>query len=211
MNLQEFFESIYGQIAVVVVILILFGIILYSGKGKKADTRALAVSALLVALSVILNQITLIHMPQGGSVTVFSMVPVALCAYIYGVRRGLMAGMVVGLISLVFNPYVIHPIQLLLDYPLAFGALALGGIIAKGDYGIVKGYIMGVFCRYICSVLSGAIFFGAYAPDGFNAWTWSFWYNATYMGIEAAITVVLLLIPAVRKLFVKLKFQLENN
>ncbi|MCQ2547273.1 MAG: energy-coupled thiamine transporter ThiT [Clostridia bacterium] len=211
MNLQEFFDSIYGQISIVVVILILFGIILYSGKGRKADTRALAVSALLVALAVILNQITLIHMPQGGSVTVFSMVPVALCAYIFGVRRGLMAGMVVGLLSLVFHPYVIHPIQLLLDYPLAFGALALGGVIASGEYGIIKGYIMGVVCRYICTVISGAVFFGAYAPAGFNAWTWSIWYNATYIGIEAAITVILLFIPAVRKMFEKLKFQMENN
>lgn len=211
MNLQEFFDSIYGQISIVVVIMILFGIILYSGKGKKADTKALAVSALLVALAVILNQITLIHMPQGGSVTVFSMVPVALCAYLFGVRRGLMAGMVVGLLSLVFHPYVIHPIQLLLDYPLAFGALALGGIIATGKYGIIKGYIMGVVCRYICTVVSGAVFFGAYAPAGFNAWTWSIWYNATYIGIEAAITVALLFIPAVRNVFQKLKFQLENN
>ncbi|MDO4834143.1 MAG: energy-coupled thiamine transporter ThiT [Bacillota bacterium] len=211
MNLQDFFDSIYGQITIVVVILILFGIILYSGKNKKPDTRALAVSALLVALAVILNQITLIHMPQGGSVTVFSMVPIVLCAYFFGVRRGLMAGMVVGLLSLVFHPYVIHPIQLLLDYPLAFGALALGGVIAGGKYGIIKGYIMGVACRYMCSVISGAVFFGAYAPEGFNAWTWSFWYNATYMGIEAAITVVILFIPAVRKAFEKLKFQLDNN
>lgn len=210
MKLQDFFDSTWGQISVVAVIIILFGVILYSGKNKKLDVKALAVSALLVALAVVLNQITLFNMPQGGSVTVFSMIPIVLCAYIYGVRRGLMAGMVVGLISLVFHPYVIHPIQLLLDYPLAFGALALGGFIATGKYGMIKGYIFGVVCRYICAVLSGAIFFGSYAPAGFNAWTWSFWYNCTYLGIEAIFSVALLCIPQVRKLFARLKDQVNQ-
>lgn len=211
MNLQDFFDSVWGQISIVVVILILFGVILYSGRNKKPDAKALAISALLIALSLILNQFTIFHMPQGGSVTVFSMVPIVLCAYLYGVRRGLMAGMVVGLISLVFNPYVIHPIQLILDYPLAFGALGLGGIAAKGKYGMVKAYIVGVLCRYICAVLSGAIFFGAYAPEGFNAWTWSFWYNATYLGVEGIFTVILLCVPQVRKLFEHLKEQVSEK
>lgn len=171
--------------------------------------KTLAVSALLAALALVLNQFTLFHLPQGGSVTVFSMVPIALCAYIFGIRVGFMTGVVAGLLSLVFHPYIIHPVQLLLDYPLAFGALALGGFgfIAAGKYGIIKCYIAGVIGRYLCTVISGAVFFGAYAPDGFNAWTWSAWYNATYIGIEAALSVVLLLIPQIRRLFMRLKHE----
>ena len=207
MDLQTFFDSAIGQVSVVVVIIVLFGVILYSGKGKHVDTKALAVSAVLVALAIILNQLTLFRMPQGGSITAFSMVPIALCAYFFGVRRGLMAGMCVGLIDLIFNPYVIHPVQLLLDYPMAFGALAFGGIFAAQKHGLIKGYVFGVICRYICAVLSGVIFFGAYAPEGFSAITWSLWYNLTYLGAEGIISAVLLCIPKVNGMFDRLKNQ----
>lgn len=211
MHLQTFFESTGGQIAVIAVIVVLFAAILYSGKGKKADTRAMAVSALLVALSIILNQLVIFRMPQGGSITVFSMVPIALCAYLFGVRRGLMAGMCVGLIDLIFNPYVIHPVQLLMDYPLAFGALAMGGIFAAKNNGLIKGYVFGLLCRYICAVLSGVIFFGAYAPEGFSALTWSVWYNLTYLAVEGIISVVLLWIPQIRHLFERLRMQTAQH
>ena len=157
MSIQEFFDSTGGQIAVIAVIVLLFGVILYSDKGKKADTKAVAVSAVLVALAIILNQLVLFRMPQGGSITAFSMVPIVLCTYFFGIRRGLMAGMCVGLIDLIFSPYVIHPVQLILDYPLAFGALALGGIFATQKNGLIKSYVFGVFCRYICAVSPGEL------------------------------------------------------
>lgn len=208
MDIQTFFDSTIGQIAVIAAIIVLFGVILYSGKGKPADTKAVAVSAVFVALSIILNQLVLFRMPQGGSITAFSMVPIVLCAYYFGVRRGLMAGMCVGLIDLIFNPYVIHPVQLLLDYPLAFGALAFGGIFAAKKNGLIKGYVFGVFCRYICAVLSGVIFFGAYAPEGFSALTWSLWYNLTYLAVEGVITVILLCVPQVRNMIDRLKRQI---
>ncbi len=211
MDLQIFFDSTLGQITVVAVIIILFGAVLYSGKGKPMDVRAVAVSALLAALSIILNQLVIFRMPQGGSITAFSMVPIVLCAYFFGVRRGLMTGMVVGLIDLIFNPYVIHPVQLILDYPLAFGALAFGGIFAAGKKGLVKGYIFGVICRYICAVLSGVIFFGAYAPEGFSALGWSLWYNLTYLAAEGVISVILLCIPQVGNLFERLKNQVNSE
>ncbi|MBQ6401721.1 MAG: energy-coupled thiamine transporter ThiT [Firmicutes bacterium] len=206
MTLQDFFSSTAGQICSIAAIVVLFGLILWSGRGRQLEPKVMAISALLVALSVILNQISIFKMPQGGAITFFGMVPIVLCAYFYGVRRALMAGMCVGLVYLVFNPYVIHPVQLLLDYPLAFGALAFGGFFANRKHGLVIGYVFGVFCRYICNFLSGAIFFGAYAPEGFNAVTWSLWYNATYLGVEMIITVILLSLPPVRNLFEHLKY-----
>ena len=50
-NLQAFFTSTKGQLLIVLVILILFGIILFFGKNKKMDAKVLSISALLVALS----------------------------------------------------------------------------------------------------------------------------------------------------------------
>ena len=211
MSMQEFFESLGGQITVVAVIVILFLIILWSGRKKKMEPKVMAICAMLVALALVLNQLTLFRMPQGGSVTAFSMVPIVLCAYFFGVRRGLMAGMCVGLVDLIFNPYVIHPIQLFLDYPLAYGALAFGGLFAARKSGLIKGYIFGVLCRYCCAFLSGCIFFGAYAPEGFNAVTWSLFYNITYLGAEGILSVILLSIPPVRKMFERLKRQVDSD
>ena len=172
---------------------------------KMKKTKAIAISAVLIALTIILNQLVLFRMPQGGSITAFSMVPIVLCTYYLGTRWGFMAGACVGIIDLIFNPYVIHPVQMLLDYPLAFGALALGGFLATKKNGLIKCYVFGVFCRYICAVLSGFIFFGEYAPEGFNALAWSLWYNLTYLAVEGIITVVLLCIPQVRNTFDRIK------
>lgn len=165
-----------------------------------SPAKILAFSALLAALAVALGAMTLFRMPQGGSVTPFSMLPVFLAAYYFGVPRGFLVGVVVGLLNLLLSPFIVHPVQLLLDYPLAFGALAAGGFFRKmGEAGMIPGYLTGVFFRYLCAVLSGILFFGSYAPENFNGITWSLWYNLTYLGAEGLMTVLVLLVPSVRR------------
>ncbi|MBQ6315670.1 MAG: energy-coupled thiamine transporter ThiT [Mogibacterium sp.] len=208
--MQAFFESTGGKFAVIAVIALLLLFITLSGKNKKADVRALTVSALMIALATVLGEIKLFSMPQGGSVTLLSILPIVVCGYLLGTRRGVMAGFCVGLINLIFGPYVIHPVQLLLDYPIAFGALGLSGIVRDKSNGLTKGYIIGILGRYICAVMSGVIFFGEYAPEGFNAWTWSLWYNLTYLAVEGIITVIIINIPAVKSMFLRFKAQLAN-
>ena len=179
------------------------------GKDKKTDVRALTVSALLIALATVLGQIKIFEMPQGGSVTLFSILPIVVCGYLLGTRRGVMAGFCVGLINLIFGPYVIHPVQLLMDYPIAFGALGLSGLTRNTKNGLTKGYIIGIIGRYICAVLSGVIFFGAYAPEGFNSLTLSLCYKLTYLAAEGILTLIVINIPAVRKMFISLKEQMN--
>lgn len=208
--MQAFFESSTGKVAVCAVIIVLLLLITMGGKEKKTDVRALTVSALMIALATVLGQIKVFEMPQGGSVTLFSILPIAVCGYLLGTRRGVMAGFCVGLINLIFGPYVIHPVQLLMDYPIAFGAVGLAGITRNSKNGLTKGYILGIIGRYICAVLSGVIFFGEYAPDGFNAWTWSLWYNLTYLAAEGIITIIVINIPAVRNMFARFKTQLAS-
>ena len=209
-KLQGFFESTTGQIISVAVLVILFIGVLLAGKKQKTTTKTMVASALMVALSIVLSQITIYSFPQGGSVSLFGMLPIVICAYFFGTRRAVMCGMCVGMIDLIFKPYVIHPLQLLLDYPLAFGAIGLAGLIfmARKD-GLIPAYLFGVLCRYICSVISGVVFFGAYVPEGFSPLTWSLWYNILYMGVEAAGTVVLLLIPSVRHSLKRIKTELQ--
>ncbi|MEE0741752.1 MAG: energy-coupled thiamine transporter ThiT [Emergencia sp.] len=210
-NMQGFFESTMGQVATIAVIIVFFGLILIptgKQKNKKADAKALTISALLIALATVLGQIKLFEMPYGGTVTVFSMLPLALCGYLLGTRRGVIAGFCVGLLNLIFGPYVIHPIQLLVDYPFAFGALGLAGVFSDKKNGLVKGYVLGLFARYICAVVSGIVFFGAYAPEGFNSITWSLFYNFTYLAAEGILTVMVISLPPVKKALEGLKKQL---
>ena len=207
-NLQGFFESTLGQILTIGVIAVIFLIILIPNKPQqnfRADTKAVTLSALLVALATGLGMLKLFEMPYGGTVTVFSMLPIVLCGYFLGTRRGVMAGMCVGLLNLIFGPYVIHPIQLLVDYPFAFGALGLAGLCRNHKHGLIKGYILGLFARYICAVVSGIVFFGAYAPDGFNAVTWSLFYNFTYLAAEGALTLAIISLPPLKKALEGLK------
>lgn len=209
MNLQGLVESRTGQIVTVLGVIALLALITIAGRNrendKKADIKAMTVSALLIAMAMLLSNVKIFTMPQGGSVTLLSLLPVTIVTYLYGTKRGVAAGVALGLVNLIFGPYVIHPVQLLLDYPIAFGALGIGGAVRNGKNGLTNVYLTGVFARYLCAVISGIIFFGSYAPKGFNAVTWSVWYNITYIGTEAAITVVIINMPPVRNLFERMK------
>ena len=178
-------------------------------KGRNYTVK-LTVTALLVALAMILDQIKLFSMPQGGSVTLFGTLPIIALGYILGTRWGLLGGAVTGLLNLIFGGYVIHPVQMILDYVIAFAVMGLSGLVRDRKNGLTKGYLLGVFCRYICAVLSGVIFFGEYAPENFNAVTWSLWYNITYLAVEGLMTVIVINIPAVKKMFERFKAQMSN-
>ena len=202
--LQSFFESVVGQITTVAAIFILLLLVMRTNK-KTNDVSVLVKTAVLLAVTFVLNNVTLFRMPQGGSITAFSMFALFLVSYLFGPRQGILAGLAYGLIDLVLNPYVIHPVQLFMDYPLGFGAIGIGGLLRNSKHGIIKGYCLGVLARYLVVVLSGIIFWGMYAAEGFNAVSWSFFYNMTYILPEAIATVIILSIPKVRNIFDRFK------
>lgn len=202
--LQSFFESVQGQIVTVTLIFILLLMVMRTDK-KTNDVAVLVKTSILLAVSFILNHITLFKMPQGGSITAFSMFTLFLAGYLFGPRQGILAGFAYGLLDLIINPYAVHPIQILLDYPLAFGAIGIGGLLRNSKHGMIKGYCLGVLGRYVVVVISGIIFWGMYAAEGFNAVTWSLFYNMTYILPEVVATVAILLIPQIRNMFERFK------
>ena len=159
------------------------------------DTRVLTEAALAIALSFVLGFFVLFKMPFGGSVSL-EMIPIILLALRQGWRVGIVAGAAYGLLDLAIDPYVVHPVQLLLDYPLAFGALGLAGLFKPTVGGAVLGATVAVLARFVCHFLSGVIFFASYAPEGWNPLLYSAAYNAAYLtpslGIAIVVTVVLL-------------------
>ena len=159
------------------------------------DTRVLTEAALAVALSFVLGFIVLFKMPYGGSVSL-EMIPIILLALRQGWKVGVVAGAVYGLLDLAIDPYVVHPVQFILDYPLAFGALGLAGLFKPTVQGAVLGTTVAILVRFACHFLSGVVFFASVAPEGWNLYLYSAAYNAAYLapslGIALVVMVVLL-------------------
>ncbi len=187
----------YAVLIVAMLALLLLGCFLTRNRAK-ISAKQLAFSAVAIALAMVTSMIKLIHMPYGGSVTLFSMLFICLIGYWYGLGTGLTTAIAYGILQMLIDPYIISLPQMLIDYIFAFGALGLSGLFTKKPNGLIKGYIVGVFGRFVFSVLSGVVFFGMYAPDSFpNPFIYSVAYNGSYLGLEAFITVIALLIPAV--------------
>ena len=166
---------------------------------KRMSTKQLVFCAVALALAYLTSYIKLFEMPWGGSVTLFSMLFASLAGYFYGPATGILTGAAYGILQLIIEPYIYFPIQVLVDYPLAFGALGLSGFFCNAKHGLIKGYVAGILGRYVFAVLSGWLFFGAYAWEGWDPLPYSLVYNGIYIFAEGILTVIILLIPAVSK------------
>lgn len=185
----------------VILIALLASIRIFSTRNhsQPMGTKQLVFCSMSIALAIVTSFIKLVSLPFGGSITLFSMLFVSLIGYFYGARAGLLTGAAYGILQLITGPYIYAPLQVLLDYPLAFGALGLSGFFQNKKNGLITGYVAGVAGRYICHVISGYVFFAEYAPEGMNPMIYTLGYNLTYILPEMAATVIILCIPAVYK------------
>ncbi|MBQ7986472.1 MAG: energy-coupled thiamine transporter ThiT [Clostridia bacterium] len=167
-------------------------------------TRKLTEIAVAVAMAVVCSFIKVWEMPQGGSVAL-TMVPILLIAIRSGWVAGCACGAIYGVLSLLIAGVVYHPMSILLDYVLAFGLLGLAGLFKKNLSGLITGCTVGVAGRFASSLVSGAVLFAEYAPEGQNPWIYSLVYQATYMVPEFIISVAILvlLFLKARRLFEK--------
>jgi thiamine transporter len=158
------------------------------------DTRVLTEAAIAVALSFVLGLFVLFKMPFGGSVSL-EMIPLILLSLRQGWKVGVVAGATYGLLDLAIDPYVVHPVQLLLDYPFAFGVLGLAGLFKPTVRGAVLGATVAVLARFFCHFLSGVVFFASYAADyDLNPFVYSAAYNAAYLAPSLVITIVVVVV-----------------
>lgn len=158
--------------------------------------------------TVIATVIKLPSLPNGGSVTLFSMLVICLVGYWYGPVTGIIAAVAYGILQFITGPYVVHPAQVLLDYPLAFGALGLSGFFSNKKNGLFWGYLVGVTGRFVCHQISGLIFYTTYVDSlqGNAAAIWgSTVYNLSYILPEAVLTLILIAIPPIRDMFARVK------
>ena len=207
----SWFENAFGDFAefpvwawIVVAVLLVGGLVAYrqikSGKKTVWNTKMLALGAVCMALSNVLSMIKLFDMPQGGSVTPASMLPLMLFAYVYGVGPGMTVGAVYGVMQFIIEPYFLSVPQMLLDYPIAFAMVGLAGVFStykNRPVGLMAGVVLGSLGRFVAAVLSGVVFFAEYAGDQ-NPLVYSIGYNGAYMLPECIICVVLALAVGLR-------------
>ena len=171
---------------------------------KKWSTRKIVLVGMLIGLALVLeflsDRLLFFKMPQGGSVTL-SAIPIIILGCILGWQYGLIGGILIGVLQAIFStPYVVAPIQYVLDYPLAFGLMGIGALFmpfAKNKkqetIALVFGIIIAMGLRYLSHVLSGVYFFPEYA-EGNPVWLYSLGYNLPYM-LVTCIATVLVTIP----------------
>ncbi|MDQ4105692.1 MAG: energy-coupled thiamine transporter ThiT [Actinomycetota bacterium] len=158
------------------------------------DTRVLAEAALAIALAFVLGLVRVFEMPFGGSVSL-EMIPLILLALRQGWKVGIFTGGAYGLLNLAVEPFVVHPVQVIFDYPLAFGALGLAGLFSPTVRGAIAGAVVAALARFAAHFVSGVAFFASYAPEGWNPYLYSAAYNAAYLvpSLVIALVVVVLL------------------
>lgn len=199
---------------------------------KRNTTKRLTESALLLAIAVVLELVSKLlglELPFGGTITLASMFPVVLISYRYGVKWGLLSGFTYSLLQMIMGAKVVSAMFLpgedqmavwqairvcLLDYVLAYTILGVGGMF-KGKFKkpaleLALGVFVALLLRYIVHIISGAIFYGAWAEwffsqEGFYkigesilgkysgtalSIVYSVFYNGLYMVPEIIITTV---------------------
>lgn len=158
---------------------------------KKSHLSAQIISrmALVIAMTIVLNQIRFFKMPQGGDVGFGTMIPLILLACCYGGHITLLAGFICGIIGLMMDPYFYHPVQVLFDYPFPYMAMAVVSIFKKR---IILGTIVAFFVKFLFHFISGVVFFGSYTPEGTSTVMYSAIYNGCTVVPEMIICCLIL-------------------
>ena len=213
---ESWFSDAFGSLlglkwytALIVVLLLIMGAVMCTQKKGSWNAKRLSYAAMCIAIAFVLSCIKLFRMPQGGSVTPAAMLPLIMFALACGPAQGLVVGCAFGLLQMVEDLYVIHPMQLLVDYPMAYAALALGCLALllpeKYDrFRLPLAVLLGYLGRYLMATISGAVFFAEYAGEQ-NAWVYSLAYNISYLGVEAVIACAIAFIPGFNRILKAMK------
>lgn len=182
--------------------LVLLAAVLVKVRKVKLTTSIMTNIGVALALGTVLKMIKFYQAPMGGSATLGSMVPVLLIALFYGPELGFLTGILFGIIDFILAPYIMHPVQVLFDYPLAFSALGLAGYFRNTSrLKMTLGVILAIVVRFIFHFISGVVFYGSYAPEGMSAAYYSFFYNLGYLAPDGLLCIIVLAFLPVKQIF----------
>ena len=167
---------------------------------ERNNLRRLTVTAIMLALATVLSLIKIWSNPWGGSVTLFSMVPIVLVSVMFGAGWGTFSAFVYALIQIGVDIAGMMAWgmdarmwfgALVFDYLVAYTAVGIAGVFrSKGGAGICLGTALALAVRFVSHFISGYIFFDVWMPEEFtNPAIYSVVYNGTYMLPELIMTV----------------------
>ena len=194
-NIQDIISSPMSIITLIGCMFLL--IVLVKAKKIKFTPQLITRIGIALALATILKMLRLYHFPQGGSITLGSMIPILLIAFMYGPQVGCLTGFLYGVITFILDPYILHPVQVLFDYPLPFMSLGLAGFFKDRNQ---LGTSIAILVRFICHFISGVAFFGSFAPEGMSPLIYSLLVNGPMIGIEGLICLVILTVLPVERI-----------
>ena len=183
------------------------GLVYIARSKQKWTPHMMANAAICMALSFVLSYIRLFKMPQGGSITPASLLPILAFAYYHGCVPGMVTGIAYGFLQMIQDPWIVGAVQAVLDYPLAFGCIVCAGAIGqlqrKYGWNELVCWLAAVLTtgagRFVCHVLSGVVFFAEYAEgSGMSPMVYSLSYNS-FVFVDLAICLVVVAFPQVRK------------
>lgn len=189
-------------------------------KMRKNNVIMLTEGAVMVALAVVLSFIKIIRLPWGGSVTLLSMLPLAVFSIKYGIKKGLAASFLFSLVQLAQGigeglfAWGLTSVSLMacifIDYIGAYTVIGLSGMFrSKGIKGWVAGISSAVIMRFLLHFISGVTIWHSFGKlwEGFvtdNTYLYSLVYNGCYMLPELIFTVMgaaaLFSVPQTRRL-----------
>lgn len=183
------------------------------------NSRSVAFAAVCIAMSFALSYVRLFKLPQGGSVTLASLLPIMIFSYIFGIKKGYLVGIIYGVLQAIQDPYIVHPAQFLLDYPIAFSAIAFAGVFCEvqalkklPQVSFLLGAIFTGIARYVTHFLSGVFAFGAYAVE--SEYSSIALYSAAYNSfvfVDIVIVIVVGVILFSSPAFVKEVIEKQRN
>ncbi|MBR2871284.1 MAG: energy-coupled thiamine transporter ThiT [Clostridia bacterium] len=191
--------ALYLSAGLFVAVLVALCFIIGRKNKSPFNTKCISLAGICLAISFTLSYIKFeAAWLQGGSITLVSFLPICIFAYVYGMKKGLLVGFIYGILQAVQDPFIVHPAQFLLDYPIAFSTIALSGMLT--DLNVlndkqplkfaISALLTGIF-RYVAHTISGVFAFGAYAMDAeaSSFFAFSAVYN-TYVFIDIALVIV---------------------
>lgn len=185
-----------------IISIIIFILYIIDVKKNKFTTRKMVITAMMSAIAYVLYMVPLVKYPQGGGITLMSMLPIMLLSIICGRTAGLTGGILFGLCKILNGAFIVHPLQFVVDFMLSTMALGLADTFGHDKkYKIICGGLFATGIALSFNILSGVLFFGQYAPKGMNVFIYSCIYNGSSAGVEGIITSVILALIPIKRFF----------
>lgn len=167
-------------------------------------TKAMITASLCLALAFILSYIKLFSLPLGGSITLVSALPLIIFGYIYGYKYSFFVTFAYSLLQVIQGAWILNAWQLILDYFVAFTVLGIAGLFRKNIFlGTVSAYTL----RYAAHTAAAFLFYSEYAPEGISVASYCLLYNLAFLLPEMILCLIVLAIPATRRMINELRKQ----